>query len=90
MGQLLKRAGRFYAVRQAMSQGPLTQQEVADLMGLSRWTVQRIEARALRKLKTALEARGLTAEEVGAALFPPEREFARRVGRSEEGEDDES
>jgi DNA-directed RNA polymerase sigma subunit (sigma70/sigma32) len=44
-------------------QSDMTQQEVADAMGITRAAVQDIEKRALRKLKVALQKRGLTLED---------------------------
>lgn len=44
-------------------QSDMTQQEVADAMGITRAAVQDIEKRALRKLKTELHKRGLTLED---------------------------
>jgi DNA-directed RNA polymerase sigma subunit (sigma70/sigma32) len=38
----------------------MTQQEVADAMGITRQAVQDIEKKALRKLRTELNKRGLT------------------------------
>ncbi len=40
--------------------GPLSQQQIADLLGLSRARVMQIEQKALRKLKKALEKEGAT------------------------------
>ena len=41
----------------------MTQQEVADAMGITRQAVQNIEKTALRKLKTALHKRGFTLDD---------------------------
>jgi DNA-directed RNA polymerase sigma subunit (sigma70/sigma32) len=41
----------------------MTQQEVADAMGITRAAVQDIEKRALRKLRVELRKRGLTLED---------------------------
>ena len=41
----------------------MTQQEVADAMGITRQAVQNIEKVALRKLKTELHKRGLTLDD---------------------------
>jgi DNA-directed RNA polymerase sigma subunit (sigma70/sigma32) len=41
-------------------QSDMTQQEVADAMGITRAAVQDIEKRALRKLRNELRKRGLT------------------------------
>jgi DNA-directed RNA polymerase specialized sigma subunit len=38
--------------------GPLTQQQIADLLGITRARVMQIEQKALRKLKMALEKGG--------------------------------
>ena len=38
--------------------GPLTQQQIADLLGLTRARVMQIEQKALKKLKKALEKEG--------------------------------
>lgn len=39
----------------------MSTREIAKVLGLSRATVDRIEARALRKVRAALEKRGITA-----------------------------
>lgn len=44
-------------------QTDMTQQEVADAMGITRAAVQDIEKRALRKLKVALQKRGYTLQD---------------------------
>jgi len=44
-------------------QSDMTQQEVADAMGITRQAVQNIEKVALRKLKTELHKRGLTLDD---------------------------
>jgi len=44
-------------------QSDMTQQEVADAMGITRQAVQDIEKKALRKLKTALHKRGFTLDD---------------------------
>lgn len=41
-------------------QSDMTQQEVADAMGITRQAVQDIEKKALRKLRVELHKRGLT------------------------------
>ena len=41
----------------------MTQQEVADAMGITRQAVQNIEKTALRKLKMALLKRGFTLDD---------------------------
>ena len=38
--------------------GPLTQQQIADLLGLTRARVMQIEQKALKKMKKALEKEG--------------------------------
>jgi len=45
--------------------------EVADALGLSRQRVQQVEKVALRKLRRALEARGLTLEDFIADVTRP-------------------
>lgn len=44
-------------------QTDMTQQEVADAMGITRAAVQDIEKRALRKLRIALQKRGYTLQD---------------------------
>ena len=44
-------------------QSDMTQQEVADAMGITRQAVQNIEKVALRKLKMALQKRGFTLDD---------------------------
>lgn len=44
-------------------QSDMTQQEVADAMGITRQAVQNIEKTALRKLKMALLKRGFTLDD---------------------------
>ena len=43
----------------------MTQQQVADSMGISRQRVQQLEVKGLRKVKQALERRGITAKSYG-------------------------
>jgi len=42
----------------------MTQQEVADHLGINRTTVSHVERAALEKLKEALEKRGIKASDV--------------------------
>jgi DNA-directed RNA polymerase sigma subunit (sigma70/sigma32) len=51
------------AKKDSLWQSDMTQQEVADAMGITRNAVQEIEKRALRKLKTALHKRGFTLDD---------------------------
>jgi DNA-directed RNA polymerase sigma subunit (sigma70/sigma32) len=49
--------------KDSLWQSDMTQQEVADAMGITRQAVQDIEKKALRKLRTELHKRGFTLDD---------------------------